>query len=131
VRPNLLTAVDFDITTTGVGTVYILYSDGLMTSHVSGEAQPFAFSGFPEGQNLSDVGVQSMFLNDSPINTALYFVSQSTRTVYETSLAGTFGARYRVFSEDDFALLSDVVVEPSQRIIYAASGNAIFAVKMQ
>ncbi|MCU0513252.1 MAG: hypothetical protein MUE40_11865 [Anaerolineae bacterium] len=129
VRPNLINAIDFDITTTGIGTVYVLYSDALMSQHLAGEAQPFAFSAFPD-DTFSQSSTNSLFLNDGPIDASLYIVSQSTRTVYKTTLSGTFIARYQVFDEDDFALLSDVVVDPSTQIIYAASGNAIFAVKM-
>lgn len=130
VRPNLINAVDFDITTTGVGMVYILYSDGLMSRHLSGEVEPLAFSGFPEGESLRSITTQSMFLNDGPIDASIYIASQPARTVYKTTLAGTFVARYQVFNEDDFALLTDIVVEPSTRILYAASGNSVFAVKM-
>lgn len=126
VRPNLLNAVDFDITTTGIGTVYILQSDGIMQSYLSAAAQPFGFANMPETQFTAN----SMFLNDSPIGKTLYIVNQPAHTVYETTHSGTFMAQYQVFDDQAFELLSDVVVEPAQRIMYAASGNTIFALKM-
>ena len=125
-RPNLENAVDFDITTGG--TVYFLYSEGVMTSHFGGQAQPFGFSAFPEGQELHTYGAQAIFLNDSPINTGFFIVSRSIRTVFETTLAGTFVDAYRIFEEEKFALLSAVVADPGQEIFYAASGNTIFSI---
>jgi len=125
-RPNLGRAVDFDIS--DGGTVYILFSDGVMTSYFGGEPQSFGFSGFPEGQELEVATSQAMFLNDSPINTGFYIASPATRTVYETTLAGTFMDSYRVFEEDNLAAMSDVAADPGQGIIYVASGNAILSI---
>lgn len=131
IRPRLVNAVDFNITRTGTGTVYILYGDGVMTSHVGGEAIPFAFSGFPEGQELNTSSTQRMFLNDSPIMPGFFIISQPTRTIYETTLAGTFIASYRVFDEERLAQLSDVAADPSLGMIYVSSGNAIFAISKE
>ncbi len=130
VRPNLTNAVDFDISTTGIGKVYIIYSDGLMSTHISGETEQVAYANFPDGETLNDVGVQSMFLNDSPIKPAIFIVSQSSHTVYETTQSGSLMARYRTTQEDQFELLTEVVMDPSTRILYAASGNTIFALKL-
>ena len=130
VRPNLANAVDFDITTTGIGKLFVLYADGFMSSHISGETQQVALADFPEGETLSDMSVQSMFLNDGPINKTFLIVSQAAHTVYETTHTGTLIARYRVAQEDQFELLTQVVMDPSTRIMYAASGNTIFAIKM-
>lgn len=127
-RPNLVRAVDFSINSDGF--VYVLYSDGVMSAYYGGEPQPFAFADFPEDGNLTEIGAQSMYLNDSPINPAFYIVNQPGRTIYETTRAGTFMARYRVFDEDTLTQLQNVVVEPGQGIIYAASGNSIFAIRM-
>ncbi len=126
VRPNLTNAVDFDITTTGIGTVYILQGDGVMQAYLSGDAQPFAFADMP----LTEFSAHSMFLNDSPIGKTIYIINQPAQTVYETTHSGTFMAQYQVFEDQAFELVADVVVEPAQRIMYVASGNTIFALKM-
>lgn len=130
-RPNLADAVDFAISTAGNtrGSVYVLYSNGVLTRHFGGEPQPFAFAGFPEGQTLGNSAVSSLFLNDSPIDTAFFIASPPTRTIYETSIAGSFIASYRVDQEELLASLSDVVAEPSQQIVYLVSGNGLFAIK--
>lgn len=130
VRPNLSNAIDFNITTTGIGKLFILYSDGFMSSHISGETEQVAMANFPDGETLADMSVQSMFLNDSPINKTFLLVSQAARTVYETTHTGTLISRYRVTKEEQFELLTQVVMDPSTRIMYAASGNTIFAIKM-
>lgn len=131
-RPVTLNqAVDFSITTNVVrrGTVFVLYSDGTMTRHFGGEPENFIFTDFPEGQDLRQAGLQGMFLNDSPIDQAFYLVSRATRTIFETGLAGAYWASYRVHNESLFELLADVTVSPQQGIIYAASGNSIFALR--
>lgn len=131
VRPDLSNAVDFAISTAGNtrGSVYTLYSNGVLTRHFGGEPQSFGFAGFPEGQDLANDSLSGMFLNDSPIDTAFFLISPATRTIYETSIAGSFIASYRVEQEDALAFLSDVVAEPSQQVVYLASGNGIFAFK--
>ncbi len=130
-RPDLTSAVDFAISTAGNtrGSVYTLYSNGVLTRHFSGEPQSFGFAGFPEGQNISTASPNGFFLNDSPIDTAFFFISPSIRAIYETSIAGSFIASYRVDQENMLAVLSDVVAEPSQQVVYLSSGNGIFAFK--
>lgn len=131
VRPNMANAVDFAVSTAGNtrGSVYILYSDGIVSRHFGGETQPFSFAGFPEGLELNRAGVTAFYLNDSPIDTAFYLTSQATRTLYETSVAGSFIATYRITQEDLFASLSDIVADPAQGILYVASGNTLFALR--
>jgi hypothetical protein len=134
VRPDLSLANDFAIssaanTPTTRGTIYVLREDGVISAFYQGEPQPFAFSPFPVGQELSVVTSQAMYLNDSPIDTGFYIVSRPARTIYETTAAGTFVASYRVFDESLFERLNDVVADAEQGIIYAASGNAIFAIR--
>jgi hypothetical protein len=65
-------------------------------------------------------------LNRDPIGQALYMVSRNSRTVYETSLAGTFFNSYRAENESDFAGLSGVVADANQQVIYVLSGNSLF-----
>jgi len=133
VRPDLNLANDFTISsaanTVTRGTIYILREDGVISAFYQGDPQPFAFSPFPVGQELSVVTSQAMYLNDSPIDTGFFIISRPARTIYETTAAGTFVAAYRVFDESLFERLNDVVVDPEQGIIYAASGNAIFAIR--
>ena len=128
-RYELDNAVDFAIGNTGStrGAVFILYEDGTMTHHLSGEPINFAFSGFPTGLELPTVTVQSMFLNDDPIDTGFYFVSRPSRTVYETTAAGTFRAAYRMSDETLFERITDVVADAGAEIVYVTSGNTILA----
>jgi hypothetical protein len=130
-RPDLTTAVDFSISTAGntAGAVYVLYNNGVMTKHFSGEPDPFAFAGFPDGLALNSTTVNALFLNDSPIDTAFYVLSPATRTIYETSIAGSFIASYRVEDEDKLANMTDVVTDPSQQIMYVAAGNTVYAIQ--
>jgi len=130
-RPNLSTAVDFDITRTGTGVVYVLFAEGVMNAYLGGDPQPFSFVAFPVGQELNNTTVQSMYMNDTPVLPAFYIASQPTRTVYQTTLAGTYQNSYRIFDEAFFELLADIAVEPAQQIVYAVSGNSIFAFRME
>lgn len=129
IRPAMTNAVDFAISEAAAtrGVIFILYADGVMTSYLGGEPRDFAYSDFPPGQDLETVTVQSMMLNDSPISPGFLLVSQPSRTIYETTSAGTFQNAFRIFDEDLFALLEHATVDPGQGVIYAASGNAIFA----
>jgi hypothetical protein len=129
IRYEFNNAVDFAIGNAGStrGAVFILYEDGTMTHHLGGDPIQFAFSGFPTGLELSTVSVQGMFLSTDPIDTGFYFVSRPSRTVYETTAAGTFIAAYRVQDDNLFERLNDVVAEASQGIVYVASGNTILA----
>ena len=36
---------------------------------------------------------------------------------------------YRVFNEADFASLTNVIADPNHQLIYALSGNSIFAIQ--
>jgi len=127
--PPLVNAVDFAIKQ-DVGEVFVLYNQGFITRHFGGDPQNFGFAGFPDGQEPSDVGLQRMHMNES-ILPAIYLVSQGTRTIFETGLSGIYQRTYRINDETLFELLSDVTVDPAQRILYAASGNAIFAMQME
>jgi hypothetical protein len=125
-RPNLRKVIDFTISL--AGTVYIMYDDGVMKTYVGGEEKPFAFSGFNEGRELSAVTAQGFFLNDSPIDPAFFVISRPARTIFETTLAGTYIDSYQVFEQDKLALLSNIVAYPTQNIVYVASGNSIFSI---
>ncbi|MCS6836765.1 MAG: serine/threonine-protein phosphatase [Anaerolineae bacterium] len=131
IRPNLASAVDFAISTAGNtrGSVYILYREGIISRHFGGEQQPFSFAGFPDALALNLATVDSFYLNDSPIDTAFYITSRKTRTLYETSIAGSFIASYRITDESLFELLSDITADPARGILYVASGNSIFSVR--
>lgn len=121
-RPDVASAADFGID--DKGSVYLLLANGELTKWVSGQQTPFAFANFPEGRGLNSA--DAMFLDSSPISQGLYIVSRADRTIYETTLAGTFTFSYRAATEDDFAALTNVVADPNQQVIYALSGNAIF-----
>lgn len=133
VRPDLRLAVDFTISTAGAaaGSVYVLYSNGLMTKHFQGRPDPFAFAGFPDGAEISNVLTNGLFLNDSPVDTAFYVLSAPTGTIYETSLAGSFIALYRTDPEDALFRMSDIVTNPQQQIMYVASGTRVFAIRQR
>ncbi len=133
VRPDLRQAVDFTISTAGAaaGSVYVLYSNGLMTKHFQGRPDPFAFAGFPDGADISNVLTNALFLNDSPVDTAFYILSAPTGTIYETSLAGSFIALYRTDPEEALYRMSDIVTNPQQQIMYVASGTRVFAIRQR
>lgn len=121
-RPDIQTAVGFGID--DQGSLYLLLANGQLNKWFGGEQTRFAYSGFPQGQEL--VSADALFLNRDPIGQALYMVSRSSRTVYETSLAGTFFNSYRAENESDFAGLSGVVADANQQVIYVLSGNSVF-----
>lgn len=121
-RPSIDTTVDFGIDTNGA--IYLLRSDGTLTKWLGEQTQNFGYGGFP---NEPPNSATAMFLNATPINPALYIADQANRVIYQTSQAGTHFATYRTFDESLFALLTDVVADPSTRIIYAVSGNSILA----
>ena len=125
-RPNLRNVVDFTISL--AGTVYVMYDDGVMKTYIGGEENPFAFSGFNAGSELNVVTAQGFFLNDSPIDPAFFIISRPARTIFETTLAGTYIDSYQVFEQDKLALLSNIVAYPTQNILYIASGNTIFTI---
>ncbi len=123
-RPDIRTAIDFDIDSEGV--VFILLSDGRMLKFRSGEQEDFAFT-FREGQSMTSVN--NLFLSSNPIAQSLYFVSRNDRTIYETTFSGTFMQSYRAFDESLFASVSDVAVDVNRGILYAVSGNSLFALR--
>ena len=124
-RPDIRAAVDFAIDNDGA--VFLLLSQGVIAKFISGEAQPFSFAGFPEGQILASA--DAFYLDDNPIALRMYIVSRASRTIFEVSKAGTFFNSYRTFDEAQFASLANVVVDPGQQFIYALSGNAVFALQ--
>jgi hypothetical protein len=121
-RPDIRNTVDFGID--DKGSVYILTAQGQITKWVSGSLTSFSFANFPDGQQMSSA--DGMYLNSAPIAQGIFIVSSANRTIYETTLAGTFSASYRVVNEDDFASLASVVADANQQMIYALSGNSIF-----
>jgi hypothetical protein len=131
VRPDLTDAVDFAISTAGntAGAVYVLYANGLLTKHFGGQPDPFAFAGFPDGQELTGTTTTAMFLNDSPIDTAFFIISAASRAIYETSIAGSFIASYRASPDEALARMTDIVTDPGQRVMYVASGTDIYVVR--
>lgn len=128
VRPVLRSAIDFDIDDDG--DVFVLLSEGRINRYRSGEPLEFEFAVFPEGQTLTNT--TSMFLDDTPISQSVYVVDQGQRTIFETTMTGTFQFSYRVFEEVKFDLLSAVVAVPGQagrELVYAASGNTVFVLQ--
>lgn len=121
-RPDIRRAIDFAIDDTG--NVYILMNDGVIARFRSAEQQPFGFASFPDNFQLASA--DAMFLNTDPIAQGLYIVNRNNRTIYETTMAGTFIAAYRALDEDLFAGVADVVVDMNLQMIYVASGNSIF-----
>lgn len=127
-RPNLRNVVDFTISSDGV--VYVLYADGVMKSYISGSEAPFAFSGFNEGSEPHVVRTEGFALNDSAFAPGFFLISRGARTIYETTVAGTFIDSYQAFDQRKLDLISAVVAYPEQNIIYVASGNTIFHIDM-
>ncbi len=123
-RPNIRNAVDFDIDPDGA--VFVLFGDGQVGKYISGEPQGFGFANFPPGQEL--VAADSMYLSSSPISQGLYIANalNGLGTIYELTWAGTFMRSYRTFEEEQFASLADVIVDDSQQVVYALSGNSVF-----
>lgn len=123
-RPDIRGAVDFGIDTPG--SIYILIETGILARFTSARQDGFAFSGFPDNQRINRA-VQ-FALNPNPPRQGMYFVDNSTRTVFETTMAGTFVNSYRPLNEDQFAELADVVVDTNKQIIYALAGASIYAI---
>jgi hypothetical protein len=122
-RPDIRSAVDFGID--GSGSIYLMLSEGVLTKFTSGERQGFAFASFPDGQEITSAN--AMFLNTNPIAQDIYIVSQAARTIYQTTLAGTFISSFRAQDEALFTSLADVTVDASQQVVYALSGNSVLA----
>ena len=117
-----------DLQIDGQGYVFVLMRDGTVIRSYGGEMQPFQYDGFPQEQNI--VAATSLHLDDAVTSQSLYVVSQSQRTIFVTSKGGVFRAAYRPYDEQLFDLLADVTVvtdQNRQEIMYAVSGNTIFA----
>jgi hypothetical protein len=125
---DIRNAVDFAIDAES-GFVFVLSSNGIITKWVSGEQTPFSYVNFPDAQPLNSA--DAFFLDSDPIAQDMFIVNRANRTIYQTTLSGTFMNSYRVFNETDFASLSNVIAEPTHQIIYALSGNSIFALNQQ
>ncbi len=121
-RPDLRNAVDFAIDEQGY--IFILSANGAVTRWVSGTQTEFIYASFPAGQQITTA--DAMFLDTSPIGQSLYIVRRANSTIYETSLAGSFFNAFRVFNENDFASLTNVIVDPNLQNIFALSGNSVF-----
>ncbi len=122
-RPTLANAVDFGIDDSG--RVYILFADGVIAMFRSGEELRFGFAGFPPNQAVESS--HSMFLNTNPVSPGIYVTDRVSRTLFETSMAGTFISSYRTFDERQFDLLADVVSDETKRVLYVLSGNSVLA----
>ncbi|MDE2750018.1 MAG: hypothetical protein OXI34_13740 [Chloroflexota bacterium] len=127
-RPNLRNVVDFTISRRG--TVYVLYGDGVMKSYIGGNEAPYVFSGFNEGSEPHVVRTDGFYLNDSPFAPGFFLISRRTRTIFETTVAGTFMDSYQAFDQEKLGLVSAVVAYPEQNLVYVASGNTIFRIMM-
>ena len=127
-RPNLRNVADFTIA--GDGHLYLLYHDGVMKRYFGGSEVAFTFSGFNEGSEPSVVQTEGLYLNDSPFAPGFFLISRGTRTIFETTAAGTFMDSYQAFDQQKLELMSAVVAYPEQNILYVASGNTIFSITM-
>ncbi len=121
-RPDITTAVDFSINT--AGDIYLLTRTGSVARFRGGAQQDFAFS-FPPTQHMTSP--DAMFLNTNPIAQGLYFAERDQRTIFETTMAGTFINAYRPDNEDLFAQLSNVIADTNEGVVYALSGNSVLA----
>ncbi len=124
-RPDIRATIDFTIDADGA--VFLLYAQGTISKFISGEQQTFSYAGFPDGQLLTSA--DAFYLDDNPISQRMYIASRASRTVFEVSKAGTFFNSYRTFDEDQFATLTNVVVDAGQQVIYALSGNALITLE--
>jgi hypothetical protein len=124
-RPDIRTAVSFAIDDDG--NIYILLADGQLTKWRSGQRTDFAYSGFPEGQQINNADF--LFLDTNPVGRTLYIVSQRNRQVYETTWVGSFMNIFAAFQEDSFASLSAVVADANQELVYVLSGNTVFVLE--
>jgi hypothetical protein len=126
-QASITNGVDFAIDTAGV--IFVLLSDGSILRYESGERIAFSYGGFPNGQEI-DAGT-AMFLDDSPIFDGLLVTNRQNRTIYEVGRGGTHRNSFRVFDESLFATLSGAVISPGSQIIYAISGNSVFALEQR
>ncbi len=129
-RANLRAPVDLQIDSNG--NVYILQADGAISKHRGSEQINFGYTSFPESQRLA--AATSFFLDDTVTAQSIYVVSPNTRTIFETSLIGNFRGSFRTSDENLFTLVSHVAVvtnQNRQEIMYAVSGNTVFALIKQ
>ncbi len=122
-RFDISQAVDFGIDDNG--RVYVLLDNGVLNVYRSAEPVSFGFANFPNDE--PPTAANGMFLNADPVSPGIYMVDRAGRTIYESTLAGTFISSYRTFNEDLYASLADVVADNSKRVIYVVSGNSILA----
>ena len=101
--------------------------DGTMLRYNSAERIDFAYGNLPPGQTIN--AAQSMFLDNNPIALSIYITNRNNRTIYEVGKSGTFRASYRIFNEDLFNTLSGATAAAGLDIIYAISGNSVFALQ--
>lgn len=121
----LQTCVDFKIDADG--SVFALRSDGVVIKYNRGQIQQFRLGGFPEGQEPRSG--QSLMLDEDPIGQAIYVTSREGLVVHEMTLGGTFSANIKVSDERLFSALAGVVSNPSQRLLYVISGNALMVIQ--
>ncbi|MBC8170825.1 MAG: hypothetical protein H7X77_04115 [Anaerolineae bacterium] len=124
---SVTTGVDLAISDRG--TVYVLLSDGAMLRYESGGRIDFVYADFPDGQEITSA--QSMFLDINPISQAIYIINRNNRTIYEVSWQGTRRNSFRITDESLFTALASVTADPGPEIIYAVSGNSVFAIEKQ
>jgi len=120
-RPDITSAVDFSITSNG--DVFLLLNTGVIAKFRAGDQLPFAFT-FPDTQIIDSPS--AFYLNPNPTSQGVYLIEQDQRTIFETTMAGTFINAYRAEDETLFASLNNVIVNSNQNVIYALSGNSIF-----
>ncbi len=125
-RPDITSAVDFAITS--AGDIYLLLNTGVVARFRGGQQQPFAFT-FPPAQSMTNP--RAMFLNPNPVAQGLFFVEQGQRTLFETTMAGTFINAWRAEDEALFAGLNHVAVDSGNGVIYTVSGNTLFAFRRE
>ena len=101
-----------------------------MKRYFGGNEVAFTFSGFNEGSEPGTVLTEGFYLNDSPIAPGFFLISRGTRTIFETTAAGTFMDSYQAFDQDMLELMSAVAAFPEQSVLYVASGNTIFRITM-
>jgi hypothetical protein len=118
-RPDITSATDFAIHTSG--DLYLLTKNGVLARFRGGEQQDFAFSNFDTERMNAPTG---MFMNTAQ---GFFFAERDQRTIFETTMAGTLTYIYHAETDDRFAQLSNVVADTNLGLVYALSGNTIFA----
>lgn len=119
-------SVDFKIDTDG--SVFILRSDGVIIKYLRAAVQQFQLGGFPLGQEPT--GGQALTLDENRIGRAFYIINKNERLIHKLTLGGTFDANIRATNEQIFSALGGIASNPAERMLYIASGNAIFALRM-